>query len=172
MNKAGAICIILMLPFFRIETCFLKPVALEFLTNSTDGKYIHNFIEINLWIMNILTSKSHGVLDYIFSIFLLAAPTIFQMEGNLSTITYVLGAAHLLITILTNFELGLIKLIPFRIHGLIEIVVSLLLVALAFWFNSQGSEFGFYFYLALAGVIMIVFTITDFKSGSGKNYRN
>lgn len=121
--------------------------------------------------MNILTSKSHGILDYIFSIFLLSAPTLFQMEGDLCTITYVLGAAHLLITVLTNFEVGLIKLIPFRIHGLIEIVVSIVLVALAFWFNSQGSEFGFYFYLALAGVIMIVFTITDFKSSASEANR-
>lgn len=118
--------------------------------------------------MNILTSKSHGVLDYIFSIFLLASPTLFQMEGNLSTITYALGAAHLLITALTNFEVGLVKLIPFRIHGLIEIVVALALVGLAFWLNNEGNEFGFYYYLAIAGVILIVFVITDFKNTSLK----
>ena len=116
--------------------------------------------------MNILNSKSHGVLDYIFSIFLLASPTLFQMEGNLSTITYALGAAHLLITILTNFEVGLIKIIPFRIHGLIEIFVALVLVGLAFWFNSDKNLLGFYYYLAIAGVILIVFVITDFKNSS------
>lgn len=114
--------------------------------------------------MNILTSKSHGVLDYIFSAFLLASPALFHMEGSVSNITYALGVAHLLITILTRFEVGIIKLIPFRIHGLIEIAVALLLVGLAFWFNSQQNDFGFYYYLAIAGIIMVVFVITDFKT--------
>ena len=115
--------------------------------------------------MNILTSKSHGILDYIFSIFLLASPTLFQMEGSLSTITYALGVVHLAMTMMTNFEVGLIKVIPFRIHGLIEVFVALVLIGLAFWFsnNSEQAELGFYYYLALAGVILIVFTITDFK---------
>ncbi|MEJ7626875.1 MAG: hypothetical protein WKF35_08430 [Ferruginibacter sp.] len=114
--------------------------------------------------MKILSSKAHGVLDYLFAAFLLLSPTLFGMEGNLSTITYVLGAAHLLITVMTDFELGLIKLIPFRIHGLIEIFVAVALIGLAFWFYNNESEFGFYYYLALAGIILIVFVITDFKS--------
>lgn len=116
--------------------------------------------------MNILNSKSHGILDYIFSLFLLASPTLFQMDGHLSTITYVLGIAHLFITMLTKFEVGVIKLIPFRIHGLIEIVVAVVLVALAFWFKNSAEqpELGWYYYLALAGIILIVFVITDFKT--------
>lgn len=114
--------------------------------------------------MKIISSKLHGIIDYLFSTFLLLSPTLFQMEGNLCTITYSLGAAHLLITSLTDFEVGLIRLIPFRIHGLIEIIVSVSLAALAFWFFNTGSEFGFYFYMALAVVIMLVFILTDFKT--------
>ena len=117
--------------------------------------------------MKILTSKAHGILDYIFAIFLLASPMLFQMEGNLGIFTYVLGAAHLAITALTDFEVGLIRLIPFRIHGLIEIVVSLLLIVAAFWFYNNESTMGFYYYLAIAGTILIVFIITDFKKASG-----
>lgn len=119
--------------------------------------------------MNILTSRSHGILDYIFSLFVLVAPTLFQMEGDFCTATYVLGVVHLVITALTRFEFGLIKLIPFRIHGLIEVVMALLLVGLAFWFNSQGNEFAFYFYLALAAITLVVFSITDFKTGGLSN---
>ncbi len=114
--------------------------------------------------MKILSSKAHGILDYILSLFLLASPTLFQMEGNLSIITYALGLTHLAITALTDFELGIIKLIPFRIHGLIEVFVSLALAGLALWFyNNTGSEFGFYYYIILSAVIMTVFILTDFK---------
>lgn len=112
--------------------------------------------------MKILSSKAHGIIDYLFAFFLLASPTIFQMEGNLCTITYVSGAAHLAITLLTDFEMGAIKVIPFRIHGLIELPVAAALAAIAYWFNNMGNMFGFYLYAALAAVVIIVFLITDF----------
>lgn len=109
----------------------------------------------------------HGIIDYLLIVFLFASPTLFNMEGLLCTITYSLAAIHLLMTVLTNFELGLIKVIPFRIHGLIEIIVSLVLAALSFWFYKNGNELGFYFYMVLAIAIMIVFILTDFKSVPG-----
>ena len=113
--------------------------------------------------MKIISSKVHGVLDYLTVIFLFAAPTLFKMEGTLCTFTYALACIHFLLTALTDFEVGIFKVIPFRIHGLIEMVVSVALIATAFWFNSKGSELGFYFYIGLAGVILIVFLLTNFK---------
>lgn len=106
----------------------------------------------------------HGILDYLLIVFVFASPTIFKMEGTLCTITYILAAVHLAMTVSTDFELGLIKLIPFRIHGLLEVVVTITLAILAFWFYNNGYEIGFYFYMALAIVIMIVFILTDFKT--------
>ncbi len=114
--------------------------------------------------MKIISSKIHGMLDYATVIFLLASPTIFKMEGNLGTITYTLAAVHFCLTILTDFESGVIKVIPFRIHGVIEMIVAVALAALAFWFYNNGDTIGFYFYMALAIVIMIVFILTDFGS--------
>lgn len=119
--------------------------------------------------MRILSSKVHGILDYLLIVFLFLSPTLFKMEGMLSTITYSLAAIHLALTALTDFELGLIKLIPFRIHGLLEIVVTIVLGILAFWFYNNGYESGFYFYLVLAIVIMIVFILTDFKTNPNKS---
>jgi len=113
--------------------------------------------------MKIISPKTHGILDYLTVIFLFAAPTLFKMEGSLCTFTYTLAGIHLLLTALTNFEPGVFKVIPFRIHGMIELIVSVALVAAAFWFNSNESELGFYFYVGLAIVILIVFLLTDFK---------
>ncbi len=114
--------------------------------------------------MKIISSKTHGILDYLTVVFLLASPAIFNMESPLSTITYSLGIVHLCLTVLTNFEAGVIKVIPFRIHGLIEIVVALGLAVLAFWFYENVNTFGFYYYMTLAIVILLVFILTDFKS--------
>ena len=106
----------------------------------------------------------HGVIDYLFIAFVLASPTIFNMEGTLSTITYILGAVHLVVTLLTDYELGLFKVIPFRIHGLLEVVVTIILGILAFWFYNNGYVTGFYYYMALAIAIILVFILTDFKT--------
>jgi hypothetical protein len=122
--------------------------------------------------MKIISSKAHGILDYATAAFLLLAPTLFKMEGDLCTITYVLGAVHLTLTALTDFEVGLIKVIPFRIHGLIEVVVAVGLAALAFWFYNNENAFGFYFYMALAVIIMIVFILSDFKTAASKREPN
>lgn len=118
--------------------------------------------------MKIISSKAHGVLDYATVVFLLAAPTIFQMEGTLSTFTYALAAVHFTLTALTAFEVGLIKVIPFRIHGILEVVVSIALAGVAFWFRSNDNDLGFYFYVGLAIVIMIVFLLSDFTSAQRK----
>lgn len=114
--------------------------------------------------MKILSSKAHGILDYLFSAFLLLTPTLFNLGGRICTVIYILGAVHFLLTLVTKFEPGVIKLIPFRIHGLIEIAVALVLVVFAFVFYHYGNSFGFYYFLSLAGVILIVFILTDFSA--------
>ena len=113
--------------------------------------------------MKILSSKMHGIIDYLFVIFLAASPTIFKIEMPLSCYVYALGGVHLLLTILTNFELGIIKVIPFRIHGLIELVVAIGLGSLATWYRTQGNGFAFYYFIGLALAILVVFNLTDFR---------
>ena len=119
-----------------------------------------------LIIMKILSSKAHGILDYLFAAFLLLSPVIFHMEGNMCKVTYALGAVHLLLTVLTAFEVGIIKVIPFRIHGLIELFVSAGLAGLAYYAYYRGNIFGFQYFIALAFTVIIVFILTDFKSGA------
>lgn len=113
--------------------------------------------------MKIISSKVHGILDYLTVIFLFASPTLFNMEGILCNFTYALACIHLLLTVLTNFEPGVFKVIPFRIHGLIEVAVSVILIGVGAWFRSNVNPLGFYFYMCLAIVILIVFLLTDFK---------
>lgn len=112
--------------------------------------------------MRIISPFVHGILDYALILFLLASPTLFNMTGNLALFTYVLGGVHFLVTILTAFPLGLLKVIPFRIHGLLEVVVAILLALVSFYFYNAGEVLGFYFYMGLAIVIMLVFILTDF----------
>jgi len=113
--------------------------------------------------MKIISPKLHAILDYIVVIFLLASPALFKMDGILCSFTYGVAAIHLLLTILTRFELGLIKVIPFPLHGIIEFFAAIALALVSFWFNKNGNAFGFYYYLYFAIAIILVFTLTDYK---------
>lgn len=113
--------------------------------------------------MKIISSKLHGILDYVVVIFLLASPSLFKMEGNLCSFTYALAAIHFSLTIFTKFESGIIRVIPFPLHGLIEFFVAVALTLVSFWFNKNGNSLGYYYYLYFAIALMLVFILTDFK---------
>ena len=78
--------------------------------------------------MTKLTSKIHGIIDYLVVAFLLVSPSLFHLPEITALFTYILGGIHLVLTISTNFEMGLLKIIPLVLHGWIELIVSIALV--------------------------------------------
>ena len=92
--------------------------------------------------MKIIDSRIHGLIDYLVVVFLLAAPALFGLPATTALFTYVLGGIHLALTMLTKFELGLIKVIPFPLHGWIELAVALALVGVAFYLGGLGRRPG------------------------------
>ncbi len=100
-----------------------------------------------------LNSKIHGAIDYVVVLFLFLSPTLFGLNDITSTFIYALAVIHLLLTITTNFEFGLLKIIPFPIHGLIELIVSIALIGVAFYLGS------------LEGVIIQKFLLSLWSSG-------
>ena len=102
----------------------------------------------------------HGIIGYIFVFFTGFADYFFQINGGLCRITCALAAVRLFITLVTDFKPAAVKIISFRIHGLIEIAVASALLALRFCKNGKKSAF--YFYAAFTCVILLVFIFTDF----------
>lgn len=115
-----------------------------------------------------LNSKTHGAIDYLVVAFLLLSPTLFGLKGITATFTYVLAAIHLLLTVTTSFEFGLVKLIPFKIHGLIELIVSIALIGVAFYLGNLEGELSRNFYLAFGVAVFLTWTITDYKTSLAK----
>lgn len=114
--------------------------------------------------MKVLTPRMHGVLDYVMVIVFAVAPTALGLSGLPATIAYTLAGVHLLLTLATDFAPGILRIIPFPIHGMIEIVVSALLVALPWVAGFAGETAARNFYLAVGVVIFIVWLLTDYRS--------
>ena len=113
-----------------------------------------------------LNSKVHGLIDYIFVILLLSSPTLFGLPMMTSNFIYALGIIHLLLTVITNFEFGLIKVVPFKIHGVIELLVAILLFPIAFYMGNMEGELSRNFIMGVGVAVFLTWLISDYKKNT------
>lgn len=111
--------------------------------------------------MNILSSKIHGLLDYVVVVAFALAPTIFGLSGLPATISYVLAVVHLLLT-LTTASIGAANFVPLAVHGVIELIVSIFLIALPFVAGFDNAARNFY--LGAGITIFLVWLITNYRA--------
>lgn len=111
-----------------------------------------------------VNSKIHGVIDYLVVVFLWSSPALFNLPEITSTFTYILGGVHLGLTVLTKFELGVIKIIPLKIHGWIELVVAVSLIVIAMILGQQEGEIARNFYIGFAIAVFLTWLITDYTT--------
>jgi hypothetical protein len=112
--------------------------------------------------MKVLSPKLHGYLDYLVVLIFAMAPCALGFSTVPMVISYSLAGIHLALTLLTNFPLGVIKVIPLKIHGLIELIVGPCLVALPFVLKLTGEPAAEYFYIVTGIVIFLVWLLTDY----------
>ena len=87
--------------------------------------------------MRIIPTSMHGILDYIVGLLLIITPWLFgfNLGGSETWVTVVAGVVLLLQTLLTDFEPGLVKLIPMRIHLTMDFILGLILAGSPWLFN-------------------------------------
>lgn len=97
--------------------------------------------------MKFIPSFVHGLLDYFFGIALATSPWLLGLHHNSSatTLAVVLGVGTLLYSLLTNYEFGVIRVIPFRIHLFIDWVAGIFLLT-APWFFGFADRYAEPFY--------------------------
>jgi hypothetical protein len=91
--------------------------------------------------MKIIPRKIHGFLDYLVGILLIAAPWLlgFADDGTATYIPVALGAGALVYSILTNYECGLVRRIPFRVHLELD-VLSGAFLAISPWLFGFSNK--------------------------------
>jgi hypothetical protein len=78
--------------------------------------------------MKIISSKAHAALDYLTVVIFALAPTVIGLTGTAAIISYVLAVVHLSMTLVTHAPFSLAKIVPIRLHALVELVVGPVLV--------------------------------------------
>lgn len=82
--------------------------------------------------MKPIAARQHGILDYSLGVFLLISPWLFGFHdaSTMATLTMVVvGMVVLLLSAMTDYPLGLLKVVPFQIHGIIESAGAMVLLA-------------------------------------------
>ena len=78
--------------------------------------------------MKILSDTTHGILDYLTVALFVLAPSLFGFSGTAALISYALAGIHLVMTLLTNMPLGVVKIVPMKLHAFVEMLVGPVLV--------------------------------------------
>lgn len=115
--------------------------------------------------MKFMSLKVHGIIDILVCVFLLASPIIFGFTGTLAVFTYGLGVMHLILTLLTDSSIGIIKIIPVSIHELIEFIVAVAVIVLAYTTFDKNPN-GKLFYVIFGNCQLLTWLVTDYKGDS------
>ncbi len=114
--------------------------------------------------MNLLNARLHGFLDLTTVAVFLLAPFFFGLGGYVAAVAWGLAVVNLLITLLTRFPVGVVKVIPFPIHGLVELVVGVVLVlAMPRFLGASPGSPARTFFLGAGVVILVVWVLMSYR---------
>lgn len=105
-----------------------------------------------------ITRTIHAYLDYPVAVALIALPFAFGLgQSNpaalwLSVLT---GVAAFVLTLLTDHHLGLIRILPYRLHLAVDAIVGVTFLIAPFAFGFTGLDAAFY-WLNGATVVFVV----------------
>ena len=92
--------------------------------------------------MRVIPSYIHGIFDYVGAIGLIAAPNVlgFADHEAAAWVPRIVGILIFLQAIVTNYELGLIKLLPMKMHLMSDYMVAVLLAASPWIFGFADEQ--------------------------------
>ncbi len=108
--------------------------------------------------MRFITKSLHAYLDYRVALGLIIMPFILGI-GSINPVALYLsvttGAAAFILTLLTDHQFGLIRVLPYKLHLAVDGAVGLVFVAAPFVFGFTGIEAAYYWVLG-ATVLLVV----------------
>jgi hypothetical protein len=122
--------------------------------------------------MRFIPTRFHAPLDYIVGAALIAAPWIFQFSEHTAAtvIPVVLGAGLIVYSLVTDYELGLWKLIPMGGHNLFDIAAGAFLTASPWIFSFADETANVYVPHLVVGIAAVGLGLTTKQQG-GYSYR-
>ena len=108
--------------------------------------------------MGFITKKMHAFLDYPVAIALIVLPFLLALGTSNPIALYlsvVTGVAALILTLLTNHHLGVFRVLDYKLHLIVDFLVSVVFIFAPFIFSFEGLD-AYYYWLNGAAVLFVV----------------
>ena len=114
--------------------------------------------------MKPISLSLHGAIDYRAVLIFAAAPAVIGLSGWPAVLSYALAGVHLLMTLLTDFPAGVIKVVAVTLHNWVERTVGPVLIILAFVPLNGATQNARIFFGIMGVVIFTVERLTAYRS--------
>jgi hypothetical protein len=109
-----------------------------------------------------ISPKLHGIIDYLAVPLLLAAGPLFQFGGRAAQITSTVAGAVLVVSAFTNYPPGLVKMIPLKVHRMIDVALGLMFIVYPHVFRfPEHSALAFFIGFGVLMLIVAMLTRWD-----------
>lgn len=111
--------------------------------------------------MRFLSSKVHTIIGVIVGIALLFAPEIFGLQDNqtASLVPRLVGIFIIISEFVTTSQYSLLKLVPMRIHLIIDYMTGLFLILSPWLFGFADEASNFWMPHVIVGVLVVVYAL-------------
>jgi hypothetical protein len=119
--------------------------------------------------LRFITKTIHAYLDYPVAAALIGLPFLLglgQSHPLALWLSVATGVAAFVLTVLTDHHLGVLRIIPYRVHMAVDLAVGLLFLAAPFAFGFAGLDAVFYWANGLAVVSVISLSSPESQASS------
>ena len=105
-----------------------------------------------------VTKTMHAFLDYPVALSLVALPFALGLGGSHPLALWLAvsaGVAALILTVFTDHKLGLVRIIPYKIHVAVDLLVGLAFLLAPFAFGFSGIDAWYYWINAIAVITVV-----------------
>ena len=113
--------------------------------------------------MRFIETKTHGYMDYLMGVVLIAAPWLFDFADNGAEtwVPVILGASAIVYSLLTDYEMGLSRMISMRAHLWLDVASGIFLAASPWIFGFANQVYLPHLILGIVEVGAGLFTKTE-----------
>ena len=114
--------------------------------------------------MKLLSPRVHGYLDYLLVALFAVAPFLFDLAERPAILSWIVGLTLLVVSLLTAYPLGMVRVISFPAHGALELLAAIFLV-LSPWVLGYSDEIASRNFFLLTGLTLLgVWAVTDYRA--------
>ena len=100
--------------------------------------------------------RTHAILDYVVGLLLILGPLLLGLPGMAAAVPMALGVATLVYSLLTDYDLGLFRVIPYRAHLMLDGAAGALLIVSPWFFGFWAVATWPHFIVGMTELLVVI----------------